>query len=465
MSGFDRRSLIKGGSALAAACSLSRPFEALAHGCPRGGRGAGRGRGRGHGPGHRPSPDYGPLVQAIDQSTGLPLLKLPEDFRYLSFGWRGDPMTNGLPTPAGHDGSGVIDLGSGKVLYVRNHELIGDRPFAGPEVSYDAGGGGGTTSVRFDQHTGQCLDTTATLSGTIRNCAGGLTPWASWLSCEENLAEPGGGRSRTHGWVFEVPAIGLADPTPLTGLGRFNHEAVAVDPATGIVYETEDQGTSGLYRFLPDVPGELQAGGTLQMLKVAGVSNYDTSVGQTVGKPLDVEWVPIADPGLRGSDGLGVYRQGAALGGARILRGEGMWHGNGRVYFVSTIGGNAGAGQVWELDPAHDTLRLLYESPGNGVLDAPDNVTVSPRGGLLLCEDGGTANGQYLRGLTGDGEVFDFALNDMVLAGQVNGLSGDFRSSEWAGACFTPDGQWLLVNLQTPGVSFAITGPWRSGAL
>jgi len=98
------------------------------------------------------------------------------------------------------------------------------------------------------------------------------------------------------------------------------------------------------------------------------------------------------------------------------------------------------------------------------VLNRPDNLCVSPRGGIVLCEDAKDAQ-PFLRGLTPDGAIFDFAQNNVVLDGERNGLAGDFRDREWAGACFSPDGRWLFVNVQWPGITFAITGPWQRGVL
>ena len=204
------------------------------------------------------------------------------------------------------------------------------------------------------------------------------------------------------------------------------------------------------------------------MLRVKGQPQLATGKNIPVGTTLDVDWVPIADPERRDADpskrdGQGVL-QGFALGGASFVRGEGMWYGNGRIYFISTSGGNAGKGQVWELHARKDRLKLIYESPGGEVLDSPDNIAVSPRGGLLLCEDGGH-DPQRMKGLTTDGEIFDFAHNNVVVDGERNGISGSFTDNEWAGASFTPNGDWLIASIQTPGITFAITGPWRKGAL
>jgi uncharacterized protein len=182
------------------------------------------------------------------------------------------------------------------------------------------------------------------------------------------------------------------------------------------------------------------------------------------GTTFDVEWVTIGTPDNPASiGGTFVWSQGRLQGAATFGRLEGAWYGNdAKIYIVSTNGG-IGQGQIWEYDPADETIRLLFQSPGADVLNAPDNITVSPRGGLVLCEDGGGE--EFMHGLTVDGEIFKFAKNNVVLNGERNGIAGDFRGSEWAGACYSPDGKWLFANIQSPGISFAITGPWMAGAL
>ena len=258
--------------------------------------------------------------------------------------------------------------------------------------------------------------------------------------------------------------MGGSTAEPLRSMGRFTHEAVAVDPSTLIVYETEDQGgRSGFYRFLPNEPGRLAGGGRLQMLGLSGTEEANMRTGQVVGRWQSVHWLDIDDPDPEEGGPSSVFTQGGDRGGARFARLEGAWYGAGRIFFVSTNGGDAQQGQVWELDPAADRLRLLFESPGADVLNMPDNVCVSPRGGLLLCEDG--VEPQFVHGLTVDGQIFPFARNNVVLAGEKNGIEGDFRGREFAGATYSPDGRWLFFNIQTPGISFAVTGPWEDGAL
>lgn len=406
---------------------------------------------------------YGPLAPVVDRTTGLPLLRLPAGFSYASFSWAGDPLPGGIATPPLPDGMGVVREKNGRVWLVRNHEVRGrGTSFGAPAITYDAAGGGGTTTLVFDLAHERWERASPSLAGTSTNCGGGVTPWRTWLTCEETVDDLG----KPHGFVFEVPVHGDAIPEPLAGMGRFVHEAVAVDPATGIVYETEDRPTAGFYRFLPAVPRTLARGGRLQMLKVEGRDGADLRGGQGPGATFPVEWVDIPDPtrahAPRTADTLGVFTQGRERGGAVFARLEGCTAVGRRIYFTSTSGGAAGMGQVWEYDPTREQLRLRYESPGGATMDMPDNVTGTPRGGLVLCEDGGQPV-QHLHGLAVDGQPFVLAENDIVLAPGPHGLHGDFRSAEWCGATF--HGRWLFANVQLPGVTFAITGPWERGPL
>jgi secreted PhoX family phosphatase len=446
---MDRRSFLKAATLTAGAAV---PLQALMARVAAGGPGVRRGHAEG----------YGPLFEATDRTTGLPLLMLPRGFSYVTFGWTGDPMANGLPTPGAHDGMAAFASGAHRVRLVRNHELGRGTPFSA--AAYDVEAGGGTTTLEFDTARGELVSSVDSLSGTSRNCAGGLTPWGTWLTGEETTEFLG----RPHGYMFEVPADGtLSAGAPLRDMGRFSHEAAAVDATTGDVYETEDAGlSSGFYRFVPHTRGQLAGGGRLFMLKVKGAWQANLHLGFPNGTTFDVEWVQIAQPDDPSpiAPANAVFSQGRQLGAARFARLEGCWRGSdNRIYFVSTNGGAVGQGQVWFYDPLQQRLTLLFESPSADVLNAPDNITVSPRGGLVICEDGSGA--EFMHGLTVDGDIFPFARNAVRLNGAKNGFVGDFSGSEWAGACFSPDGRWLFANLQSPGITVAITGPWKAGAL
>jgi secreted PhoX family phosphatase len=443
---LGRRSFLRSGLAVAGGVALSSPFTALdaraASGAPTKGGG------------------YGPLAPVNDMTTGLPLLMLPRGFEYLSVGWTGDPMVDGTPTPSTHDGMGAFRHGD-RIHLVRNHERSAGSLIGGGAIpAYDSAAGGGNTTVIFDPDAGQYIETHPSLAGTIRNCAGGVTPWGTWLSCEENT----GLSPKRHGYTFEVPSDGSAsNAVPLVAMGRFNKEANAVD-ANGVVYQTEDSTPGGFYRFVPTTPGNLAAGGALEMLKVTDVFRANLRGAVGTGTTYPVEWVPIANPDP--DSGSGVRSQGLALGAAEFARPEGVWYGNGVVYFACTSGGVAGQGQIFAYDPDLLTLTCVFESPSAGVLNAPDNICVSPRGGIVICEDG--SGNEFLHGLSTDGKIFPFAMNNVDLrATPVKGFNGDSRGSEWAGACFDPagGGNWLFANIQSPGITFAITGPWRQGIL
>jgi uncharacterized protein len=260
-------------------------------------------------------------------------------------------MSDGHRVPLAHDGMGVFNTSDGKFRLVRNHE---DRnsPGTGSTAidanAYDAKGGGGTTTLVVNPFTRELEHDFISLNGTIVNCAGGVTPWNSWITCEETNAGPPSGWLKQHGYCYDVPADanGSVPAVAIPAMGRFAHEAVTVDPETWFVYETEDNGeTSGFYRFLPHTPGVLVNGGRLQMLAIEGTFNYDTRTAQSVGTALPITWVDIANPNPAGTSSTAVFNQGFALGAARFRRLEGSWFGNGAVYFDATNGGNVGSGQ------------------------------------------------------------------------------------------------------------------------
>lgn len=409
------------------------------------------------------------LRPVADASTGLELLELPEGFRYFSFAWGGKPLHDGVICPGGADGMGVVQQSESRITLVRNQEIWTDTPaFGQADRSYDPQSGGGTTTLEVDLLAEKLVNSRVSLSGTCANCSGGVTPWNSWLSCEEFVvsaeeAQRNARGERTHsrflkphGYAFEVPFDRPASAVPLTALGQFRHEAVALDPDTGIVYLTEDASVaSGFYRFVPERKGNLQAG-RLQMLKAAGAP--DLRGGQQTGKRMAVSWVDIADPERAHQPGtldqLGVVMQGIAGGASAFLRLEGVYFRQGEVYFTSTSGGAAGAGQVWLYRLESESLELVYESPEYMVMDYPDQIT--PLGaGMVLCQDSKRTPAQVLYWLSPERELRLLARNNTEIDGT------NYRMAEWSGVCTSADGKWLFANIYTPGFSVAITGPWE----
>lgn len=476
---LQRRTVIKGavGGAL-----LAGPFAGFSNAAALGRPGAVAGAA------------VGTLVPVPDDRDGAVRLHLPQGFHYRSFHESGAAsqltLPDGTRLPGRHDGMGSFDGPGSSVLLVRNHEVNNPTPAFGPTRPYDKMGGGGTTTIQVSRY-GVVEDAYTSLSGTMMNCSGGEMPWGSWITCEETVNGPDVGPDFTrrsnvplqkrHGYVFEVPAGGISEGRPIRKAGRFAHEAVSYDPAEGILYLTEDNFAfpSGFYRYVGrrqwKKPG-LDHNGQLQMLAVKGRPQAHLEAHQDTSTVYDVEWVDIDEPDFEFDYVPGeeaptsndtainyVGDQGRAKGAAHFARNEGQVFHDGVVYFTATQGGGApmtgpdntngygqGFGQVWAYDTREATLRCVYQSESREVLDFPDNVTTSPRGTLILCEDHDQSN--YLRGLTQDGELFSIARN-------VIGSGND----EFAGSTFSPDGHTLFVNIQAgTGMSFAIWGDWES---
>lgn len=416
---------------------------------------------------------YGPLLPDPEK-----IINLPKGFRYKIISERGKAMSDGLRVPGLADGMAAFEGKGSRTIIVRNHEVNINDPANGPfgknnellgridrRNLYDFGKGkspclGGTTTVVYDHGSGQVEKEFLSLAGTVRNCAGGPTPWGSWLTCEETTVKADDVLEKDHGYVFEVPAgeaTGLANPVPLKSMGRFNHEAVAIEPQTGIVYLTEDDDEGLVYRFIPRSPGKLSQGGRLQALCLMDKISADTSNRDEVlmisGRPQPVRWIDLKEIDAPDGD---LHLRGYHDGAARFARGEGMWYGNGHVYFACTSGGRNKKGQIFRYRPgAHEGTLREKESPGQlelfvepndtDLFKSCDNLTVAPWGDVVLCEDDSHS---FIVGVTPKGDYYRLAENV------------GFKS-EFAGGVFSPNGQTFFVNIQGPGLTLAIEGPWR----
>ncbi|NGO77150.1 PhoX family protein [Streptomyces sp. YC504] len=450
----SRRQVLAGGGALGLGITFAGSLTELFAGSA-----AAHGRG-----------GYGPLVP---DPAGL--LDLPKGFRYKVLSREGEPLRSGEgQVPTNFDGMAAFAGKRGGTHLVRNHENRHTGKIGVPVVeglTYDPAAKGGCTNITLDRR-GNVVDERVSIAGTAVNCAGGPTPWGTWLTCEENEDKAGtNGYTKDHGFIFEVDPV---DPrrtgaVALTAMGRFQHEAIAVDPRRGVVYETEDafQKPFGLfYRFLPNKPeggrGSLRAGGRLQAMRVPGVP--DLASIQETGASFDgVEWVDVPDP-LAKETPIRLQDFGPK-GITHAQKLEGCYWGGKSVYFVSSYArsreGSAGDhyGQIWRYDPSSRRLTLVIvfgpdtdiQLPG----EEPDNICLAPSGGLMVCEDGEGA--QHVYGLTRRGEVYPMAGNRQNI--------GTPEAPEWgefAGCTFSPDWDTMYVNCYTPGTTFAVTGPWHS---
>lgn len=429
-----------------------------------------------------------PLFHGLGYGSLVPdpkkILNLPKGFRYKILARSGEKMNDGFLVPGRPDGMGAFAGSKGRVLLVRNHENSAHEkehsPF-GPKnelwrklrssqkaALYDIGLPqkpphiGGTTTSVINEDTLKVEKCYLSLGATARNCAGGQSPWGTWLTCEEYTGRPNDGSAKMHGYVFEVKAqekIELQKAQPIKAMGRFNHEAVAIDPRTGIVYLTEDRNDGLLYRYIPKVKGQLHKGGQLQALAFVWKSQMDTRNWQKVtvktGKPLyAVKWIDLKNVDSSRDD---LRKRGFAQGAARFARGEGVWPAEDGVYFACTNGGRTKTGQIFKYIPSkyegqakekeeayRPRLQLFLEPNNTKLLRYCDNLCVSPWGHLFFCED---SSKPRIFGVSPEAEIYP-------IAEQVG-----FRA-ELAGVCFSPSGKTMFVNIQDAGLTLAIQGPW-----
>jgi len=402
------------------------------------------------------------------------ILDLPRGFSYKILSQFGQAMDDGYRVPNSADGMGCAVLPDGRLCLMRNHELgpaelddgacaRGDGALPAAFDCVDGGDAlpGGASALILDPDTLAVEEQYLALAGTIRNCSGGLTPWGSWLSCEEDVSRAGGKLGQDHGWVFEIPVASgrLVTAEPIRAMGRFNHEAAVCDPRSGAIYMTEDRGDSLFYRFLPGERGALHKGGRLQALAMADPALTDT---RNWARPTlasggwnDVRWIDLDDVESPKDD---LRKRGARAGGAIFARGEGIYGGDGEIYFTCTSGGPARRGQIMRYRPspaeggegeaaAAGQLQLFLESTDPEHFSFGDNLTVAPNGHLIVCEDRrGAKPDNYLRGVTPDGKVYPFA---RVTA-----------ATKCAGVCFGPDGKTMFLNLYNPARTIAVRGPF-----
>jgi secreted PhoX family phosphatase len=447
---LSRRSLLSSGAVLVPVAGLG-PTIAAADGYrpPSGGRHDDSFRG------------YGDLVKDAKR-----FLDLPRGFQYRILSAENEPMKTGGVVPSLHDGMAAFAAPSGHAALVRNHEVHPEDveedgatpvPHANAAVYDSEAVAGGTTTLLVGPDRRLVKDWVS-LAGTVTNCAGGSSPWGTWLTCEEEFESFG----KPHGYVFEVDPFRGGNPVPIVGMGRFEHEAVAFD-RRGTAYLTEDADSpfGCIYRYIPSRPlggrGSLHAGGKLAALAVPGLGT-DLSIVQNVGMVLNVTWVDVPNVNPADDD-TSVREQVLAIGATQIQKAEGIWSGkDGTIWFVTSYGGGPNAeeeedrsaaahsGQIWKYDPTTETIELVVLFPVGTPFDGPDNITVGPHGFAVACTDG--EEDQWLVGITDEGRVFPFAFNAL-------------NEEEFAGATFSPDGRTLFVNLQgPPGLTYAIWGPW-----
>ena len=379
---MERRDFLK----LAGVAAVAVRFPSLAGGAASGG-GAG-------GP-------YGELLPA--DANGI---MLPEGFTSIEVARSSEVVgSSGYVWHRFPDGGATFPVKGDGWIYTSNCEVPNP-------------GEGGAGALRFDRG-GEMVDAYPILEGTQTNCAGGPTPWATWLSCEEHAG----------GQVWECDPTGRKPAVVQPALGVFKHEAAAVDPKREHVYLTEDEPDGRLYRFTPEQYPKLDAG----TLEVAAVDDDD-----------EVTWHELSDPSATGTPTRQQVPESAAFNG-----GEGIWYEAGVVYFATK-----GDQKVWAYDAKRARLTTLHdpaESPGSPI-SSVDNLVMTPGGDLLVAED-----------QTADQELVLITPEAAVVP--LLRMDASHEGSELCGPAFSPDGRQLYFSSERggggPGVTYAVTGPFE----
>ena len=230
-------------------------------------------------------------------------------------------------------------------------------------------------------------------------------------------------------------------------MGRFRHEAIAIDPVSSIAYQTEDRDDGLIYRFIPNVKEQYLKGGKLQALMLKNMVTNDTRNWEKVNFKknikYNIDWLEL--DGIDNPKDDLRYRA-AKKGAAIFARPEGMWYDNNYIYFTCTTGGIKKIGQVWKINLADQTMEMIFESYNSSIMKKCDNITIAPWGDVIICEDG--KGKDRLIGLKQDGSTYVIAENFL-------------NNAEFAGVNFAPDGKTLFVNIYSPTMTIAITGPWE----
>ncbi|MFJ8647323.1 alkaline phosphatase PhoX [Streptomyces sp. NPDC093546] len=347
------------------------------------------------------------------------------------YGALGAADANGIRLPSGFTSRVIARSGQrvGSTSYTWHNAPDGGACFAdGTGWIYvsnsEISSTGGASAIKFSA-TGAITGAYRILSNTNRNCAGGATPWNTWLSCEEVDT----------GYVYETDPWGVKAAVRHPAMGRFNHEAAAADPVRKVIYLTEDKSDGCFYRFVPATWGDLSTG-TLQVLK-AGTATSGTFT-----------WANVPDP-----DGSPTATRSQVSGAKKFNGGEGCYYANDTVWFTTK-----GDNRLWRLNLTTNTYELAYDdslvTSGTAPLTGVDNVTGASSGDLYIAEDGGSMD---ICVVTPDDVVAPFL--------RIEGQSG----SEICGPAFSPDGKRLYFSSQrgttgtsSGGITYEVTGPFRA---